>query len=406
MRNKLIILLTIITSCAAYGFAQTETGLKPTVKTGDVTAISSGKIVLKTVDGGLDVVLSDKTEYKKINPTNTTLSAAIASSFSEIGVGDKLAVTGVLSADQKSLPARRVYLMTKSSITESQAKESEQWKTRGINGKVTAINLQTNQISVEIRGMMANSTVSVTAKQDAQFLRYAPNSVKYSEVQKSDFSDIKIGDSIRAVGDKSENGQMFTAEKVLTGAFQTVAGTIKSIDLQKNELVISDIQTKKDVTIAVNPASVAKLFPAEMAQRLAQMQMMRAAGGGTMGAGGGQGNGVTGGVRPPQQGTPTANASGMGAPPQSGFGGMHGGSIDEMLDNFQNITLSDLKVGAMVAASSTKTADNTHITAIKLLAGVEPFLKTPQIAGRRGSGQQNGNQDGFSIPGLDGFGTP
>src|SRR5688572_16108901 len=80
--------------------------VKPSVATGDVTSIETGKIVLQTKDGTLDVTLSDKTEYKRVPPENPSLKAAVASSFADIGTGDKLLVTGILSDDKKTLPAR------------------------------------------------------------------------------------------------------------------------------------------------------------------------------------------------------------------------------------------------------------------------------------------------------------
>ncbi len=403
MKYKIILSLTFIFALCTIAFGQTpETGLKLTVVAGEVVSIEQQKIVLQSKDGKIEAMLSPKTEFKKVAPDNPGLKSAVAVNFSDIGVGDKVAVTGVLSADKKSLPARAVYLMTKSDIAQKQVKDGERWKTRGISGKVTAINPQTRQISVEVRGLTSNSTVVLSPKDKAEFMRYAPNSVKFSEAVKSSSADIKVGDAIRAVGDKSADGTTFAAEEVLTGAFQTVAGTVKSIDAAKGEVVITDIQTKKDVTIAVNPASLVKKFPEEMAQRMAQFQAMRA--GGAMPAGMGGGGG-TGGVRPPQ----TANTGGEagGQPRQGGFGGggMRGGNIDEMLENFKTISIADLKVGDMIAASSTKGADPTRITAIKLLAGVEPFLKTPQTAGGNG-GRQNSGQGGFSIPGLDGTDAP
>jgi hypothetical protein len=78
-----------------------------------------------------------------------------------------------------------------------------------------------------------------------------------------------------------------------------------------------------------------------------------------------------------------------------------------MLERFPNIKVTDLKVGEMIAVSSTKSADPNRIRAIKLLSGVEPFLRTAQAptGGGRG-GNRGGGDSGFSIPGLDGFGTP
>jgi hypothetical protein len=76
-----------------------------------------------------------------------------------------------------------------------------------------------------------------------------------------------------------------------------------------------------------------------------------------------------------------------------------------MLERFPNITAADLKAGDVIAVSSTKNNTPERITAIKLLAGVEPFLRVAQA--QAASGGQRG-QGGLSldIPGLDGFGGP
>src|SRR5215207_9599578 len=113
-------------------------GVKPSVATGDVTSIDAGKIVLQTKDGSLEVLLNDKTEYKRVPPDNPSLKAATAAAFTDIGAGDRLLVTGILSEDKKSLPARAVYLMTKADIAQKQVKETEKWTARGISGRVAA----------------------------------------------------------------------------------------------------------------------------------------------------------------------------------------------------------------------------------------------------------------------------
>lgn len=116
--------------------------------------------------------------------------------------------------------------------------------------------------------------------------------------------------------------------------------------------------------------------------------------------GGGQG-----GARPPQAGNAPADAAGQNG---MGRGGMRGGQggIDDMLERFPNITVADLKVGDSIAVSSTKTDNPDRITAIKLLAGVEPFLKSAQAAGGQTGGQRGGQSGGFTIPGLDGGDIP
>jgi len=190
---------------------------------------------------------------------------------------------------------------------------------------------------------------------------------------------------LRAVGDRSADGASFAAEEIVTGAFQTHAGTVKSVDAAKNEVVITELQSKKDVTVSLASTSVLKKFPEQMAQMMAARQ----AGGGAGGpgaAGGGQMQ-----MRPAGGGQ-----GGPGAGPRGG--------IDEMLERFPTITAADLKVGEMIAISSSKTASLDRITAIKLLAGVEPFIRAAQMsAASQGRGQ---GSPSLSIPGLDGFDNP
>jgi hypothetical protein len=80
------------------------------------------------------------------------------------------------------------------------------------------------------------------------------------------------------------------------------------------------------------------------------------------------------------------------------------GNIDDMLERFPNISIADLKVGDMIAVSSTKNANAARVNAIKLLSGVEPFIKAQQQVA---AGRPRGSQEaGLSIPGLDGASFP
>ena len=270
MIQNLIITVLMILLAGLFGhiFGQTPDALKPSVITGDVTVIDASKIVVSTKDGSVQANLTEKTQFKRVPADNPSLAAAVAATVSEISVGDRVVVTGVLSPDKASLPARTVYLMTRSDIEKKHAAEAAAWKTRGLAGRVTAVNPQTNQITVEVRGLMGTTSTVVTPKEAASFRRYAPDSIKFDEAKVSSIAEIKPGDMIRLLGDKSADGSSFAAEEVVTGAFQTIAGTVKSVDVEKNEVVITNLQTKKDVTIALGGASVLKKFPAEMAERL------------------------------------------------------------------------------------------------------------------------------------------
>ena len=397
MKFNLIFGLLAVAVFAVAGMAQ---GVKPSALTGDVVSVSDSKIVLKTKDGELDVNLSGSTEYKRVPPENPTLKSAVPVALTDIGVGDKLLVTGILSEDKKSLPARAVYLMTKSDIARKQAKDTERWAIRGISGRVASVNMASNEVTIEVRGLMNTTNVTVSAKPDAEFKRYAPNSVKYDEALESSIAEIKPGDMFRAVGDRGADGATFAAEEIVTGAFQTIAGEVKSVDPAKNEVVIADARTKKDVTVSLGSFSVLKKFPEEMAQRMTQM-------------GGGAGPGGQGGIRP--AGGQPAEARPAGQPgearPGGGQGGRMGmgpggarGGIDDMFERLPAISVADLKPGEVIAVSSSKNGSETHVTAIKILAGVGPFIAAAQAqAARQGVRGGRGGQDAFTIPGLDGF---
>lgn len=397
-RNKitLITILMLTAGLLTFASAQTADTMKPVIVSGDVTAIDASKISVTTKDGPMEIALVAKTVYKRVSAEKPDASTATPAALEDIQVGDKVLISVLFGTDKKPQPARTIYLMTKADIAQKQSKESQEWRTRGIAGRVTAVDALAGKITVEQRGLMGSTTITVTPKENIKYLRYAPDSVKYSEAKASTIAEIKPGDMVRALGDKGADGTTFAAEEIVSGAFQTRAGTVKSVDAAKNEIVVEDLATKKDLTIAIVPTSIVKQFPQEQAQRLAQFQM------------GGQG----GGFRPAgaQGGNPPAAAQTNAANPggqRPGFGGgmrPGGGGIDDMLDRFPNITAADLKAGDVIAVSSTRGSNLDRITAIKLLSGVEPFLRAAQMSAARQGG--NGRSIDLNIPGLDGFGTP
>src|SRR5262249_18830134 len=156
-------------------------------------------------------------------------------------------------------------------IAQKQTKDTEEWRTRGITGRVVSIDQLAGKITLAQAGLMGNTTnVVITPKENAKYMRYAPNSFKFSEAKESNIAEIKPGDNLRAVGDRGSDGATFAAEKLLSGAFQTRAGKVKSIDAAKNEIVVTDLQSEKDLTITVISTSILKKYPEEMAQRMAQ----------------------------------------------------------------------------------------------------------------------------------------
>ena len=435
MKNITILIILLI-FCSVSLLAQTpaatpkqiDIGITATLALGEVTAMNaeSKTLTLKTKDGDIVVTLSDATQYQKASVENPAdLKLATPAALSDISVGDRVIASGKIAEDKKSMVSRRVILMTKGDITKIHQADSEAWA-KGINGKVTAINPIAKEITVTMRGMMGERSVIIGDTSKTKFRRYSSSSVKYSDAQPGTYEEVKTGDQLRARGTRSEDGAKFSADEIISGTFRTAGGVITAIDTVKNEVTINDVITKKTVTISLGESTTLKKFPLEMAQGYVRMQMMAAMGGGQMGAGGGQGG--QGGPRPatpggqttpvaggtaPQGGTPqgttgTAPANGQGGQGQGqrpgGGMGMRPGNLDEMLERLPVITLADLKVGDAIAVSSTPGQDPGRVSAIKLLAGVEPFLNAPAISMPQGAGRQS--SPSINIPGLDGIGSP
>ncbi|MBC7899397.1 MAG: hypothetical protein H7070_05035, partial [Saprospiraceae bacterium] len=153
MRNKIILFLSISLLFGTFSMISAQGAPKQVAAKGEVVSVEPMKIVLRTDDGPLDLVLNSNTIYKRVSPDKPDVKSAVASVLADIGVGDKLVAAGAFSDDRKTLLARSIYLMTKADITQRQSKDSEQWKTRGISGRVSKIDPQTNQISIEVRGL-------------------------------------------------------------------------------------------------------------------------------------------------------------------------------------------------------------------------------------------------------------
>lgn len=389
---------------------QAPSGIKANLAAGEVSSISQteNKISLQTSDGSIDVVIVAATAFKRVPPENPVITAAVASSLSEIGEKDKILVTGAVSADKKTITAKNIYLMSKSDISKKLAAEKEAWRTRGITGRVVKVDFKTKNVTIATRSLMSETEVVISPKESAEFLRYAPDSAKFAEAIASNLAEIKVGDQLRALGDKSTDGLTFKAEKYVTGSFKTLAGKITAIDTAKNEITIEETSNKKPTVIFVNSSSVLKQFPAEMAQGMARMMSggmggmqppQGGAGGNTVivRQGGQEGRPATPQGQPNPNGQPAAGTPNGGGQRPAGLNrGGRGGDLDDVLERLPVISIADLKVGDTIGVSSTAGAIPNRFTAIKLVSGVEPFLSIPRAAGR------NGNQPSIDIPGLDG----
>ena len=318
---------------------------------GVVTKIDPGaqQIVVKT-DAGAEVTVSmqPNASFRKTKPGETDLRNAATIAITDIAAGDRVLARGKQSDDPKAVSANLIVVMSKSDIAQKQAGEKADWEKRGVIGVVTAAS--PTEIALNVRGPGGNKSMIITPAANAVIRRYSPDSIKFEDAKLSKLDEIKTGDQVRARGEKSADGAKLTAEEIVSGTFRELAATIVSIDAANNSMRVNDLATKKPVTIKLNADSSLKKLPPQMAQMLAARN------------------------RP-------ADPQAKEAPPQGGgrgFGGRGGGGdLAQMLDRVPKATIADLNNGDAIIVLSTVGASADQLTAITMLAGVEPILTKP-----------------------------
>jgi hypothetical protein len=324
---------------------------------GTVKSIGDKTLVLKT-DAGAEVTitLADGTRIMRLAPGQTDLKSATPMTLPEIQVGDRMLVRG-RPGDNGALAATSIVVMKQADVAQKQQHEREDWQRRGAGGIVSAIDPASGLITISVTPTLS---LEVKTGKDTVFLRYAPNSVKFADAQKSSFDQIKAGDQLRARGNRSADGKEIAAEEVISGTFRNIAGTVSSIDAANNAITVKDVLAKRSVVVKFNSDSQLRKLAPPMAQRLAFFLKAGAVQAGQAGA---QPAAATGGTA-------------AGAGPAGGAGGPRPGAADfsQILSRIPSITLADLQKEDAVMIVAMQGPSSGEATAVTLLGGVEPIL--------------------------------
>ena len=178
MRNILAVLCLLSAS-----YAQT-----PTRVIGEVESKSADQITVKTDAGqSVNMPVSAETKVLRVPPGETSLAKAAAITFADVNPGDRVLVR-----------TNQIIVMSKSDLQQKQEAERAEWQKRGVAGRITAIANQELTITTP-----AGQSVKVSTAPKTTFRRYAPESVRFSDAKPSSFSEMKVGDQVRVLGDKT-----------------------------------------------------------------------------------------------------------------------------------------------------------------------------------------------------------
>jgi hypothetical protein len=348
-----ILLLTLAAGlCAQQPASQNTLGVVTNIDA------ATSQLTLKT-DAGQEVKVSmaPNASFRRVAPGETDLRNATNIAVTDIAAGDRVLAVGKV-ADDKSVTARLVVVMSKADIANKQSNEMADWTKRGVIGIVASTG--NGEIALNVRGPGGNKTLVITPASDAVIRRYTGDSIKFQEAKPSTLAEIRVGDQVRARGDKTPDGARMAADEIVSGSFKEIAATILSIDPVEKVMRVNDLATKKAVIVKIDKDSNLRKLPPQMAQMLAAQAHPPEDGRGG----------------PPQpQGNAGGGRNGPGGPGGPGGRGRSGDPA-QLLERSQTMTLADLKNGDAIIVLGT-VGVNDQLNVITMLAGVEPILTKP-----------------------------
>ena len=367
----------------------------PAVKVLGTVKSVSGNSVVVTLDNGIDatITFSGNARIVHTTPGQTDLKAATPIQVSDIQPGDRL-VAKAQAGEANTYIASTALVMSKTDIAQKQQQERDEWR-RGVGGVVKEVNASAGTITIANSLAAGGKPIVIRVAPRGDIRRYSPDSVKFEDAKPSTLDQIKPGDQVRARGTKNEDGTEFTAQAIVSGSFREIAATVVSTDAASNSVTVTDLATKKPVTVKMGPDSMLRKLPPMMAMgiamRLKGISMPGAAaapGGAQPGGGnragaanaGGQGAGAgNGGAGKWQGGAGQSGAPGAMGQGGGGFGGFRGGNggppdFQQMLARMPAMPITDLNKGDAVMLVATEGSAASGSTVITMLAGVEPIL--------------------------------
>ena len=328
---------------------------------GTIKSVASGSIIVAPESGGeVTATLASSTRILRVPPGEKDLKNATPLQPQDLQPGDRVLVRGQASSDGHTIAALAVIVMKQADVSAQHQHETEEWQKRGVGGLVTAIDASTGTITVSSGGLGPALNIAVHTTKNTTLRRYAPDSIKFDDAKPAPLSDIKAGDQLRARGTRSSGGNEIAADEIVSGSFRNIAGTITAVDATGNTITVHDLIAKNSVVVKFSPESQLKKLPPDLAQHVA-MRLK---------------DGANGNQSAAQNSS--SPAGGPGAAVSGGSQQRNGQDPQRLLSRLPSSSVADLQKGEAVMIVSTlgdkSRGNSAAVTAITLLAGVEPIL--------------------------------
>ncbi len=338
--------------------------------------IETSTITVKSDTGEVVVFpYDDKSQFKRLPLGKTAMADAVPITLADIELGDRVTAKKRLTPTGGVAPITLMIVMSKGDIAKKQEIERAAWRERGTFGKVTAVDPAKRTITVSQRTRDGLKELTIVTNDKTIFRRYAPDSVKFSDAQPSQLAAVRVGDQIRALGKRNEDGTSYEAEQVVFGTFKTLSVTVVSVNAESKEITAKD-DSGATLTLRITPDSNLKQVPEQ---------------GGFFGPPGGQRPGGPPGGEGPRPGGPPGSGpgrpGGMGGP---GGGRLMAGGFDPaaLIEFLPPLQLSELKPETKLLVLTTEGSTPDRVTAITVVKGLDTFFArfARQAAGAAGAG--------------------
>lgn len=366
------------------GTSQTSTAQSRIV--GVVTAVdkAANQVTIKADTGeSITIATSETSSVLRLPPGETSAQKATKITLGDIAVGDRIFAKGTVAGGGKAVVVSQIVVTAAALPAAASPDPGSQRveRARGLNGRITTLNPDKKEISVQSRSREGVGTITIQTSDVTRFFRYAPDSMNIKDASRSSFAGLKVGDQLRALGETNEDGTRFTADEIISGLTARTGGQVISVNPASNEVTMKNTQTGQTITVAIGARSVLRRVSTEDVAKFE----------------------ASGPARPDR---PVATAGQPERPrerPERPAGEERrprpGRGIQEIIENLPAIKVSDLKKGDTVFVQGTQGADPSHVTAIMLVTGDPTFVGRLSQTGAPNRGPQSPGLPGDNLGG-------
>ncbi len=334
---------------------------------GVVTAVdqATNQITVKADSGETKaVVVSATSALLRMPPGETSSQKASKISLEQVVIGDRLFARGAVIGDGRTLDARQVVVSTTAATSAQTQPQQADPRGRPMAGRIARVDAGKKEITLQPRGREGVTPPIIVVSDSTRFFRYAPDSMDINHASRSSLSQMREGDQLRALGERSEDGTRFTATEIIAGSTTRTIGEVVSVDAARKELTLKNNEGQT-ITVAIGDRSSLRRVTPEVAATFATRP--------------GRGEGQQGrpndrGERRERRERP-AGETGEARRAGEGRAGRGGRGFQEMLAGLPAISLSELKKGDAVFVSGSEGSDRSRMTAIMLITGDPAFMQ-------------------------------